>query len=191
MDNRNKEKFWLLMKQAHKALDRYSKATAFRKEEAEDIFQETVMNAHENFESLRSEKAFLSFLFTIARRVQVDIRRKTSRIVLTEDDAADRLSSATTSPEEETDIAFLKENINKLPENYKEIIILAELTGLPLKDVAKIQNSTMTATKVRLFRARRKLASLMGLNDPISESDNNKINSEQSAVSYKEEKNHG
>lgn len=199
MDNHNNEKFWLLMKDAHSALDRYSKATAFRRDEAEDIFQETVMTAYEKFESLRSEKAFLSFLFTIARRVQINIHRKTSRIVLSDDDTADKLVSATTSPEEETDISFLKENINKLRANYKETIILAELTGLPLKDVAEIQNSSLTATKVRLFRARRALASLMGVNDPISETDNDQLNektnhktiSEQSAVSYKEEKNHG
>lgn len=54
--------------------------------------------------------------------------------------------------------AFLHHALAQLPEQQKEALILFEITGLSIKEIMIIQDSTESAVKQRLFRGRKSLA---------------------------------
>ena len=79
----------------------------------------------------------------------------------------DELYGTEISPERQTDYKFLYEAIDKLPTELKEAVILFEIIGLPQKEIAEIQNITVQNLKVRLHRARHKLASILKIKEKV------------------------
>ncbi|MHC4344615.1 MAG: sigma-70 family RNA polymerase sigma factor, partial [Planctomycetota bacterium] len=51
----------------------------------------------------------------------------------------------------------IREFVDKLPENYRTVIILSELKDLKNQDIADILGTSLDAVKIRLHRARAKL----------------------------------
>ena len=51
--------------------------------------------------------------------------------------------------------------INRLPDNYREVLILRDIEELSTGDVARLLAMTPTAVKVRLHRARQALSTLL------------------------------
>jgi RNA polymerase sigma-70 factor (ECF subfamily) len=47
--------------------------------------------------------------------------------------------------------------VEKLPENYKTVLVLSELEGLQNQEIAEILGLTLDTVKIRLHRARGKL----------------------------------
>jgi hypothetical protein len=77
-------------------------------------------------------------------------------------DAAGAVPSDTPSPSVELDTtesaSAIRDNADQLPEQYRLVLMLHDLEGLPLKQVAEVIGSTVGATKVRLHRARKRFA---------------------------------
>ena len=60
------------------------------------------------------------------------------------------------------DVTILYEALDKLPAPQKEAIIMAEIMGYSHKEIQKVQGGTVTGVKVRIFRAKRQLAKILG-----------------------------
>ena len=58
-----------LYDQCHARLSRYVRAMVKDSEEAKDIISESVLLAYEKFETIKSKEAFMSYIFTIASRL--------------------------------------------------------------------------------------------------------------------------
>ena len=59
------------------------------------------------------------------------------------------------------DVKLLYTMLNQLPDDQKECILLFEISGFSLKEIAAIQASSEGAIKQRLKRGREKLKELM------------------------------
>src|SRR5262245_60279500 len=57
--------------------------------------------------------------------------------------------------------AAVRASIDRLPDNYREVLILRDIEELSTQEVANLLNATPTAVKVRLHRARQALATLL------------------------------
>ena len=53
--------------------------------------------------------------------------------------------------------ACIREFIERLPENYKTVVVLSELEGFKNGEIAAILGISLDAVKIRLHRAREKL----------------------------------
>ncbi|OGU10688.1 MAG: hypothetical protein A2X61_04950 [Ignavibacteria bacterium GWB2_35_12] len=157
-----KVRFMELLNPIYKRLERFAMSIAHSTDEAKDIVSETVLTAFENFESLKEEKAFLSFLFTIAYRekIKYDKIYKHSSYDTT---LINELLDHKPSPEDLTDVRLLYDAIEKLSTKTKDAVILAEIVGLSHKEIAKVQNTSTAVIKVRIHRGKKKLASLLGV----------------------------
>ncbi len=131
--------------------------------EAKELLSETLYQAFKAYKDLKNDAAFLSFVFTIASRVYYKSLDK--RVVFDNDFDLDEITNRNMSPETMLDIKFLKENINKLGDDYKETLILFEIEGFSRKEISKILGIAEDTVKSRLYRARRKLGELMGVVD--------------------------
>ncbi|MES2765630.1 MAG: hypothetical protein V4642_07175, partial [Bacteroidota bacterium] len=69
MNNEKQERFLQLLKPLQPRLEKFILVQVRGRDAAKDVMSETILLAFENFDSLKSEETFLSFLFTIAARV--------------------------------------------------------------------------------------------------------------------------
>jgi RNA polymerase sigma-70 factor, ECF subfamily len=140
---------------------RYCLFMTKNRDAAKDLLGETVAVAYQGFNDIREQKAFLSWLFTVASRLFYKMKRKSDKISNDGSDS-DQLFSTDLSPDILSDISFLYENLNRLPVEQKETIILFSIEGFSRSEIADMQNVSEETVKSRLARGRRKLAILMG-----------------------------
>ena len=134
-------------------------------ERAKDLASDTVLKAYESFDKLRDPQAFQSYLFTIAVRIcRHDGWRRRIWLPISKEHR-DIIAAPTTGFEEAADVAALHAAISRLPAKQQEAVILSELLGFKLEEVAKIQASSLSAVKSRVSRGRQKLADILGVAD--------------------------
>lgn len=130
-------------------------ASYFReKADAEDVAQDAFVRAYRNLLRYDPNKPFLTWLYVIARRLALNHIRKGSR---RKEDALSEGPAA--PPSRETDAGSLWASARHLlaPDAYAALR-LHYAEERPVKEIAKILGKSLTATKVLLFRARRRLA---------------------------------
>lgn len=140
---------------------RFCLSISYNYEEAKDLLQSTIEIAYTNFQSVKNKDSFLSWLFTIAsRNNNAKFGKRKNELRLQEKDYA-FLASNEGNPETQTEIRLLYEALNKLSAQQREALILSEIIGLPLKEVAEIQACSLSAVKLRVHRGKIALKALL------------------------------
>ena len=153
------ERFTRLFEPCKIPLKRFAYSISYGSQQAEEIIADTMFYAYQNIDKLSSDKAFLSYLFTIARRVKSKIIKANSENNHNFD--LDEFVSKELTPDERCDTILLYEAITKLKEEQKEALILNEFSGLTAKEISRIQNTTVYNVKIRIFRAKKLLKKLL------------------------------
>lgn len=163
-DRRERQRrFMALLTPHYRYLERYALAMERDREASLDLVGETLLRAWERFDDLRDPRAFLSWLLTIARRLARDRRRRRFFIKEHLGHAALLLAETSHIPELSADVTALHAAMARLPVAQREAIVLFELNGLSLQEVAEVQECSVGAVKVRLHRGRAKLGALLGV----------------------------
>lgn len=119
-------------------------------DDAEDLMQDVFVRAMQQLTKLREPAAFCSWLITIARRVAVDHLR--SRMSTTDLGTA-RLDAPQSNPEALTILA----TIQRLPETYREPLILRLVEGMTGPEIAARTGLTPDSVRVNLCRGMKML----------------------------------
>jgi RNA polymerase sigma-70 factor (ECF subfamily) len=135
--------------------------------DAEDIVQETFINAFEAIDQFEGRSKLSTWLYRIAyNNALMHLRRKEPRTVsvdapLEMDDGAlipRQLFDWCCLPEEDLETeearAKLESAIRALPETLKPAFVLRELEGLSTRETAEVLDVSEGAVKTRLHRAR-------------------------------------
>ena len=69
------------------------------------------------------------------------------------------------APDSNADVDHLYAALAKLPKKQREAIMMSEITGLKLEEVARVQGASLSAVKSRVSRGRKKLVKLLGASD--------------------------
>ncbi len=145
----------------------------------EDIIAETVASAFAQYSSLRHKEAFLSYCFTIATRTHRKAVAQSERLQVASvlafaadstDDFWEHLhqenahSHQTTDyhGERAADTVALYEALDTLPAETREAIIMFEILGFSMKEIAEVQNRSTISVKVSVSRGRKLLAKRLG-----------------------------
>jgi RNA polymerase sigma-70 factor, ECF subfamily len=138
-------------------------------EDAREVLQDTFLAALRNIGGYRGEGQFVNWLYKIAssaclkkRRLKVDEpKHKLSLDQEGRDNGASlgaALPSDTPDPEEEAQRAqvreLLQEALLTLPEHYRAVVVLRDFEHRSTEEVADMLGLKISATKVRLHRAR-------------------------------------
>jgi len=99
-------------------------------------------------------------LFGIARNLIRRLQRRQKFWGLFSSEQAQQLP-APTAPALNEDVQALYQALDQLPKVQKEALILFELSGYSIKEIAVIQHSGISAVKQRLARGRRRLGTLL------------------------------
>lgn len=140
-------------------------------EDAEDIAQETFVQAYRNIKKFRPKAKFSTWLFTIARNLSLNLIRDEKRgrriMVSVDDDNAgvnlvddaarrpDRLATGGETSE------LVRTAIDKLLPDHKTIIVLRDLEGFSYDEIAEVMNCRAGTVKSRLSRARQHLKEIL------------------------------
>jgi RNA polymerase sigma-70 factor (ECF subfamily) len=120
---------------------------------AKDILQEVFIRIHTRRETYEAGTNFNGWVHTIARNLSLNARR----------DAKDhssfdeRMNYAASASETGRDVALqerLAEEIARLPEIYREALILREYEGHSYQEIAELIDVAMSTVKFRIFKAR-------------------------------------
>lgn len=137
--------------------------------EAQDLVQETYLKAYRFFHRFEPGTNMKAWLFTILRNTYINTYRRTSRHQQVDFDQIAPLYSETTSEPVLTDrraaedmLSHLvqddvKRALDALPEEYRLVVLLADLEDFAYKEIADIVGCPVGTVMSRLFRGRRLL----------------------------------
>lgn len=138
-----------------------------RDEEVEDLVAEVMIAAYQNLLGFDTKKKFSSWIYRIAHNKAVDfIKRKKNKTVDIED--FEELLSDNKKLMEEVEIEKeekkkVREAINKLELNYKEVIMLYYFEEKNYEEISDILKIPVNNVGVMLFRARKRLKKIYDL----------------------------
>jgi RNA polymerase sigma factor (sigma-70 family) len=132
-------------------------------DDARDITSETFVRVWTADEELRMASV-KAYLFAIARNLHRKQWRRQSRHVVLDEaihDTPDPAASPAEAAANQEDLLRAFETMQKLPELDRTILLLRADGELSYEDIAAATGLSVTAAKVRVFRARAKLAALL------------------------------
>ncbi len=157
MESSIQQQFLEKYKSIHEPFTRYCSSRAFGLMAAEDLVQEAVLAALEQFEQIRDKEKLLSYLIGTVQNILKNKYRRKKFQGPWDENRLQQIEDKAPSPEVAMDIKILLEAIDQLSEKQREAILLFEISGFSIREISVLQESTEAATKTRLSRARQHL----------------------------------
>ena len=139
-------------------LRRFCHALATTADLGDDLLQQTVERALSRIEQWQPGTSLESWMFRIARNIQIDAvrARQVRGIVVDLDDVADGLSEdGVRLVETRSELAAVRRAMAALPLDQQELIAVVIIDGQSYKDAAEILGIPIGNVMSRLARARR------------------------------------
>lgn len=148
-------------------IERYKRAvynTAYRmmgnREEAEDVSQEAFIRMYNSLSRYNPEYKFMTWAMKVTTNLCLDSLRKRKGEMLPIDEGFE-IKDEKDTPEEEyirkENQKLVQDAIMKLPDKYREFLILFHLRNLSYQEIIDITGESLTIVKNRLYRARQML----------------------------------
>ncbi len=140
-----------------------------QREEAEEVVQETLLTVYEKIHTFSEKAALSTWLYRIVVNTALMRLRSKARAHETPMEPNGPTFTAggemgrevpewNLSPEDallrQETLAVLRQGVDRLPEPYRAVYVLAEIEGLPHQEIATMLELSVGAVKVRLHRAR-------------------------------------
>jgi RNA polymerase sigma-70 factor (ECF subfamily) len=161
MDNPKQVEFMKAYSYCHERFVRYCSALAFGKMDTEDLVQDVLFSAFQHFERIKDKDKLLHYLIRAARNRSVSLWRKQQHQWTSLENHAHKLVHQGVDPDVAVDIQRMYLALAQLPKHQCHAIILFEISGFSIKEIAEIQNSTEGAIKTKISRGRKRLATLL------------------------------
>ena len=133
--------------------------------DAEDLVQETFFIAFKQFEQLRDEAKFKSWVFKILRNTYLRNLRQNARSKETEYDEGIDYIQALENTVEQVDVAGIYEQkvesnqiqqlVDELPEKHKSPLLLYYMTGMSYQEIAETLDLPIGTVMSRLSRGKQ------------------------------------
>ncbi len=131
--------------------------------EADDLVQETYLRAFRFWNRFQPGTHLRAWLFQIMRNTFLTFYRLREReTAIAEDGVPDWDVPMFHDAPEEDGLATeahtdLERALRRLPEEFRTVLLLAEVEGLPLEEVARVMACPVGTVKSRIFRAKERL----------------------------------
>jgi RNA polymerase sigma-70 factor, ECF subfamily len=155
-DTERDRAFDVVLKESSTLIFRVAYSVLRHQEDAEDVAQEAFVRAHQRFGQIRDRGRLRSWLVRLTWRLAIDRQRSDRRRALRE--TAHLREQPTTSAPADVLAAErarqLWQAIDSLPEKLRVVVVLANMDGHDLNDVAKLLSLPVGTVKSRMFQAR-------------------------------------
>lgn len=134
-------------------------------ETAEEICQEAFIRLFERKIPFSKEEEVRFWLIRVVKNLSLNVFRKRKNEAVAVEKLQQIHRSAAPSAEElfsaEEEKRRFREAVDSLPDKWKEVLILKEFGEMNYKEIAKTLRISESNVKVRVFRAKEKLAEIL------------------------------
>ena len=144
-------------------------------QDAEDLVQETYFKAYKYYDKFQEGTNFKAWLFKILKNTFINRYRKLQQQPLQSDfgdiegtfenEVNEDFTAKPLDPEQELLESVLDEHVQsaleKLPDDYRMVVVLADLENFSYKEIADILEIPVGTVMSRLYRGRRLLESAL------------------------------
>jgi RNA polymerase sigma-70 factor (ECF subfamily) len=136
-----------------------------QRDRVDDLVQDALLRAITNIQSFKGGN-LTAWLFTILRNNFLNEYRKSRREV--SDTEGHFVGTMTSQPDQEAHLllAEFRHALAQLPREQRDAVVLVGGAGLSYEEAAQTCHCAVGTMKSRAFRARARLAELMGLDSP-------------------------
>lgn len=141
--------------------------------DAQEATQDTYLKVWRSLSSFRGDAMFSTWLYRVASNTAISKHRKRKRQRTNESGADDEaLAQIPSSGSVESaagakfEVERLEEALRLLPEGPREAVVLRDVYGLSISEIADQLRISETAAKVRVHRGRKRLKEIMFPDDP-------------------------
>jgi len=134
--------------------------------EAEDVMQESFLQAFQNISGFRGESSFGSWLKRIVINRSLDVLKK-NRGAYSLDELDHEPVEGGMEEEDymmvlSSKVESIRKAIHLLPDNYRVVLSLFLLEGYDHEEIAQVLSISNNLSRIRYFRARKKLLEFLG-----------------------------
>lgn len=150
----------------HRYLARFCLNLTACSEDGQDLYQQAILKALNKLDSLRDHDRFRQWVCSIIVNEHRNLcrKRRLQRLFLLNAQQNDNLgrsqSGPFAGPHDVAQTVRLRRCLAKLSAKKREALILFEVEGFSLADVAEIQDCSIPAVKKRVSRARQELRTM-------------------------------
>ncbi|MGZ6987409.1 MAG: RNA polymerase sigma factor [Thermoanaerobaculia bacterium] len=167
------ELYAVLVNRYRTRLSRYVERFTYDVEDARDVTQDVFIKVYCALDSFDPRFKFSTWLFRIAGNAAIDhLRRRRVRTLPLElppgrDGEVREVDPAETRPNPHEELsrqrlrAALAAAIDRLPDDYRELISLRHYGEMPYEEIAELKGMPLGTVKNKLFRARQALRDLL------------------------------
>jgi len=149
-------------------------------DDASEATQDAYLKVYRGLPGFRGDAMFATWLYRVATNAAISKQRGRSRRraheAEIEEDALARVPSSSASVEDSAGIRLevdaLERAIAGLPDMYREAVLLRDVYGLSMEEIADQLKISETAAKVRVHRGRKRLRQAMWPGDAGAEGRN-------------------
>jgi len=132
------------------------------REDVEDLAQDVFLKVFARIDQVRPDENFPGWLARVAVNTCYDELRKTRRRrTALETYGPSNVAEPVVMPVEPDEFGKARRALESLDPKLRTPLVLKEVEELSVEEIAKIMGLTQTNVKVRLFRARKKLAAML------------------------------
>jgi len=179
-----REKFWNLAQDQTRFLYNAAFKYAGNHYDAEDLVQETLYSAYNNFHQLRDSRKIKSWMFTILRNHFLKSKRKKMPVLadefengidyLTQLESASLQQNAASVYERKEEAETIQTILDRLPEKYKTVLILYYMEDSAYLEIAEMLEVPIGTVMSRLSRARQMMKKAL-LKSAVNAPEENKV----------------
>lgn len=148
-------------KQVYTLMHRFTNSPS----EAADLTQEAFLRAYNRLETFQPGKRFFVWLYTLSLNLARDFARKNKKYADTLTENMDDARRETPDQErrliQKGEAMALLEALYRIPEDFREALILRYREDLSMRDIARILNLSVSGAKMRIHRGLIKLRELV------------------------------
>jgi len=166
--------FEQIVLQTERAVYNLALSIVKKKEDAEDVTQETYLRLWRAASELKLEGSLKLYILRTARNLALDLIRKNSKrqetdTVILDAEGEFEIDIADDSPDSRPDESYLRkvekevvrQSIEELPSAAREMIVLCDIEGLSYAEIAEMLGLAEGTLKSKLFRARERLRKII------------------------------
>ncbi|MCP4687185.1 MAG: RNA polymerase sigma factor [Desulfobacterales bacterium] len=138
--------------------------------EATDLTQEAFIKAYEKLDKFKTGRKFFPWLYTVSANHAKNFLRKNNKYQATrvdylENGCLDAAGGSSDRQEdrlaEKIDYRHLYEALGRMPENYREAVVLRYREEMTMRDIAAALKISVSGAKMRVSRGVEKLRKIM------------------------------
>jgi RNA polymerase sigma-70 factor, ECF subfamily len=137
-------------------------------DDAAEATQETFLKVWRNLKGFRGEAMFSTWLYRVATNTAITKQRARSRRLRHESGADDEAlsqipgeGSVENAAGARVELRAVEKALEGLPEMYRSAVVLRDVYGMSIEEIATSLKISETAAKVRVHRARKKLREML------------------------------